>query len=174
LLTYVRCSERKIDHLSDRLASLEELLRQRPCCVPSGSTGASTSPSLNVSSAQEPKSSIASPSIVSSANQQTPAESDDYDATAKTHTILAARIIEQAVESSPNVHQHVSLSKALHDLKEILEKGNENPIVTPDTRIPQQACGMPLDLPPRADVHEILCRIHSKLICASAVSSPLT
>lgn len=114
-------SEKKIDRIGDRLANIEAYLKR----IPSGSSPASNT-------AQTPANAFASPGAHSTAPSSGSltdhaASIEAFDATANTHSVLASKVIEQAVGESPVIDQNPALASALGSLKDMLGKINDNP-----------------------------------------------
>lgn len=87
-----------------------------------------------------------------------------YDATANTHSVLASKLVEQAVGQSPTIDQNPALASALSSLKDMLGKINDNPN-TAD--LSKTLWNRPVDKAPpptRAEIYEILKKADSAYV----------
>jgi hypothetical protein len=148
-------SEKKIDRIGDRLANIEAYLKR----MPMGST-----PSAQVytsSLAPTPGNAFASPDVHSVSESSgilsdPAATTDAVDATTNTHSVLASKVIEQAVGESPVMTQNPALATALNSLKDMLGKINETPHTTD---LNTTLWNRPIDKaapPSRSEIYEIL------------------
>lgn len=149
------CSEKKIDRIGDRLANIESYLKRMP-------TGSSPSAQgHNTSLTQTPGNAFASPGAHSVSDSSViladPATTTDaIDATTNTHSVLASKVIEQAVGESPIMTQNPALATALASLKDMLGKINETPHTTD---LNTTLWNRPIDKaapPSRSEIYEIL------------------
>ena len=148
-------SEKKIDRIGDRLANIESYLKRMP-------TGSSPSAQgHNTSLTQTPGNAFASPGAHSVSDSSViladPATTTDaIDATTNTHSVLASKVIEQAVGESPIMTQNPALATALASLKDMLGKINETPHTTD---LNTTLWNRPIDKaapPSRSEIYEIL------------------
>jgi len=148
-------SEKKIDRIGDRLANIESYLKRMP---PASSPSAQ---GYNSSLTQTPGNAFASPGAHSVSDSSGvladhSVATDAVDATTNTHSVLASKVIEQAVGESPVMTQNPALATALASLKDMLGKINDNPHTADlNTTI----WNRPVDKaapPSRAEIYEIL------------------
>ena len=112
--------------MADRLVKIEQLLQQQrsatfiqPDHSPPGTqngSGASTS----TSTAANGHLSASTP-----ATQATSTDFEVQDATTGAHSVVASKIVEQAVEDSPGAHRNFELAGALNALKEMVAKSQQ-------------------------------------------------
>jgi hypothetical protein len=148
-------SEKKIDRIGDRLANIEAYLKR----IPTGSSPAAQG--YNSSLAQTPGNAFASPGAHSVSDSSViladrAATTDATDATTNTHSVLASKVIEQAVGESPVMTQNPALATALNSLKDMLGKINETPHTTD---LNTTLWNRPIDKaapPSRSEIYEIL------------------
>jgi len=109
-------SEKKIDRISDRLANIEAALER--------TAGAVTSTAATPD-AFHPQSACSTPALSGLLKEQL-VPHDAYDATAETHSILASRTVDLAVEGTPKAFNPV-LAGALVNLKDTLGNPSKHP-----------------------------------------------
>jgi hypothetical protein len=148
-------SEKKIDRIGDRLANIEAYLKRMP-------TGSSpVAQGYSSSLAPTPGNTFTSPgahSVSESPSILTDhvAATEAVDATTNAHSVLASKVIEQAVGESPVMTQNPALATALNSLKDMLGKINETPHTTD---LNTTLWNRPIDKaapPSRSEIYEIL------------------
>lgn len=111
--------EGKIDEMSDRLAGVEKLLQQQQQTLVSLAPGDFSTPRTDFrKAASSSESTAALPSPES--QPATAADHDTYDATTGSHSTVAHKIVEKAVERSPGTYQDSELVAALNSLKDMV------------------------------------------------------
>jgi hypothetical protein len=149
------CSEKKIDRIGDRLANIESYLKRMPTALSPSAQG------YNTSLTQTPGNGFASPGAHSVSDSSgiladPAATTDAIDATTNTHSVLASKVIEQAVGESSVMTQNPALANALASLKDMLGKINETPHTTD---LNTTLWNRPIDNaapPSRSEIYEIL------------------
>ena len=111
--------EGKIDEMADRLASVEKLLQQQQNTLVSLAPSDFSTPRRGVGKAA---SSSASTAALPSPESQPAAavDQDSCDATTGSHSTVAHRLVEKAVEESPVTYQDSELIAALNSLKDMV------------------------------------------------------
>jgi len=90
------------------------------------------------------------------------ASTEAFDATPNTHSVLASKVIEQAVGESAGMIQNPALASALASLKDMLGKINENPATADLTTTLWNRPTDKAPPPSRAEIYEILRRSDSE------------
>jgi hypothetical protein len=127
--------------------------------MPTGSSPASQG--YNASLAHTPGNAFPSPGAHSISESSviladSATTTDAADATTNTHSVLASKVVEQAVGESPIMIQNPALATALNSLKDMLGKVNETPHTTD---LNTTMWNRPIDKaapPSRSEVYEIL------------------
>jgi hypothetical protein len=109
------CSEKKIDRISDRLASIEAALT---------STTATSAPTPGPADMFNLKSVCSTPASSGLLKEQLVSD-DAYGATAETHSILASRTVDKAIEGTNAFNP--AFSSALDTLKDALSNAPKHP-----------------------------------------------
>lgn len=121
-------SEKKIDLISNRLSRIEACLERMPTSFSPYQSG--NTHSTSHMSVQTPPDAATSSDRMPSGSREALTDqtisTDTIDATANAHSVLATKVLDQALGNIPVSEQHPALFGALGTLREMLQEMNEN------------------------------------------------
>lgn len=160
-----RHSEKKIDYIGDRLASIETYLKQSPAiATPLLDHDGSTQGEIAASEHTVPnglRQTTASP-----LSEHQTLFSGDCDATANTHSTAASNAVERVLSTDSVIGQNPALASALRSLKAMLGNINDKPSDSDafkshwTSRLPERASH-----PSRIEVYKIIKAAGGECMC---------
>jgi hypothetical protein len=119
-------SEKKIDGIVERLGSIEALLQRQSTVEASD---------LNLIGCAKDYSSLSTTVTTPSASSLAPQrratnDTEIVDATTSTHSAVASKLVENALENTPLAYQSTELAHALNHLKDMVAGIKDNPAPT--------------------------------------------
>lgn len=150
--------ERKIDFITERVATIEQLLRQQQTATDSPKLDRVRPIGLDAKNESPTHTTTALPSPES--QQSAVTDQDISDATTGSHSTAAQRLVEKAVEDSPAIYRDSDLIAALNSLKDMVAR------VEDTTAYPDNADSLwrplhietsgPIRLPNAAEIRRII------------------